>query len=144
MSLFTIMDINSMGMRAQRTRMEVSSSNLANANTTRTAEGGPYRRMDPIFVPKEVEHSSFRDVLDHRARKLGVDVQKVVQENADPILVYDPEHPDANADGYVAMPNVNIVEEMVNLMTAARSYEANLSSLTLAKQMAERAADLGK
>jgi flagellar basal-body rod protein FlgC len=143
MSLFSVMDIGSMGLRAQRTRMEIASTNLANANTTRTAEGGPYRRLDPVFVPAEIERSGFRNVLDRQARKLGVEVQKVVRDDSPPNLVYDPDHPDADQDGYVAMPSVNVVEEMVNLMTAARSYEANLSALSLAKQMASRAVEMG-
>lgn len=144
MGLFTVMEINSMGLAAQRVRMEVSSTNLANANTTRTADGGPYRRMDPVFRPKTIEKRAFESMLDNAIRPAGVQVERVVRQESEPILVYDPEHPDANQEGYVSMPNVNVVEEMVNLMTAARSYEANLSSLQLAKQMAAKATELGQ
>ena len=144
MGLFSIMTINSSGMRAQRMRMEVASTNLANAYTTRTPEGGPYRRMDPVFAAVEIDDRGFGGVLGREVQRLGVEVQKVVRDNSEPVMVYDPEHPDADAEGYVAMPNVNVVEELVNLMTAARSYEANLSALSLAKQMASRAIELGR
>ena len=144
MSLFNMMAIGSMGLRAQRIRMEVSSTNLANANVTRTPEGGPYKRLDPVFRSVPLETEEFGGVLDRNMKRLGVEVESVVAEDSQPVLVYDPEHPDADEGGYVAMPNVNVVEEMVNLMTAARSYEANLSALNLAKQMANSALELGR
>lgn len=144
MGLFSIMTIGGMGMRAQRMRMETASTNLANANTTRTPDGGPYRRLDPVFKPVSLEEDGFNGILNKNVTRVGVEVEKVVQENSDPILIYDPSHPDANPDGYVAMPNVNVIEEMVNMMTAARSYEANMTSLTLANQMAQKALSLGK
>jgi len=144
MGLFTIMDINSTGLRAHRIRMEIASSNLANINTTRTPGGGPYRRLNPVFEAAPIERSDFQRELDRNLKAVGVNVKKVVQDRSDPILVYDPEHPDSDPEGYVALPNINMVEEMINLMTAARSYEANLSAINMAKQMALSAIDLAR
>ncbi len=120
--------------------MNVVSPNLANAQTTRTAEGGAYRRRDPIFVAAQV--SDFGTQLDSAYN--GVRIASIEPDMTTPMeLVFDPGHPDANADGYVEMPNVNIVEEMVNMVTASRSYEANATAFETLKQMALRAVNIG-
>jgi flagellar basal-body rod protein FlgC len=130
---------------AQRTRMNVLSSNLANAETTRTPEGGPYRRRDVVFaaVPNE---SSFDDVF-RTSLGAGVSQVKVIDilTDADPSKrVYAPHHPDRDALGYVAMPNINVIEEMVNMLSATRSYEANVTAIQSAKRMALKALEIGR
>jgi flagellar basal-body rod protein FlgC len=144
MGVFSIMDIGASGLHAQRIRMEVASTNLANASTTRTPEGGPYKRMEPVFRSVPLEKSGFHGALDRSLRDMGVAVDTVVSEKTEGVTVYDPDHPDANEQGYVELPNVNVVEELVDMMTAARSYEANLSAIGFAKDMAEKALDMGK
>jgi flagellar basal-body rod protein FlgC len=140
--LFGAMDILASGLHAERVRMNTSASNLANAQTTRTAEGGPYKRQDPVFVAQGVDGGSFESALD--GAMAGVEVSEVRQDQSAPKIVYDPAHPDANADGYVAMPNVNTVEEMVNMLTATRAYEANSTAMQSLISMAEKALTLGK
>ncbi len=141
MDLFTGMDVLSSGMSAERTRMNVTSSNLANLNTTRTDTGGPYRRLDPVLRTTSLPQP-FRDVLDGEIR--GVQVTALDPDPSPPRLVFDPGHPDANADGYVEMPNVNMVEEMVNMITASRAYEAGISAMQALKTMASRALTIGR
>ncbi|MGE4267383.1 MAG: flagellar basal body rod protein FlgC [Deferribacterales bacterium] len=133
MSYFDIMGVAATGMSAQRIRISAISSNLANAQTTKTAEGGPYKRKDVIFQTiMEGENSG------------GVKVDKVVADEKPPLLKYEPQHPDANEEGYVAYPNINPIEEMVNMLEASRSYEANTTMLNTAKQLAMRALEIGK
>ncbi len=140
MSFLAGFEIASSGLSAQRTRLTIVSSNLANAETTRTAEGGAYRRRDPVFSATDVEgfDGKLRDAM------RGVSVREVRTNETDPLpRVYDPGHPDAGEDGYVEMPNVNIVEEMVNMMTASRSYEANATAFETLKTMARQALSIG-
>lgn len=141
MNLIDAMNVISSGMGAERVRMNVTASNLANAKTTRTEEGGPYRRRDPVFasVPGD---DSFGAALQGALR--AVEVTEIVEDQNAPRLEYDPNHPDANDEGYVEMPNVNPVEEMVNMMSAARAYEAGVSAMRSAVQMAEKAISLGR
>ncbi len=134
MSIVKGFDILGSGMSAQRTRLDTVSSNLANAGTTRTAEGGPYVRRVPIF-----------SAVDEGDDGLGGVAVEGIEEDARPgPLVYDPGHPDARPDGYVAMPNVNVVEEMVDMMTAARSFEANVQAFQTLRDMVQQALTLGK
>lgn len=141
MNFFDSMNVISSGLAAERTRMNLTSSNLANAKTTRTEEGGPYRRRDPVFtaVPG---NERFETELDGALR--AVEVTEVIEDPEDPRLEYDPSHPDANPEGYVEMPNVNPVEEMVNMMTAARAYEAGINAMRASVEMAQRAIRIGK
>ncbi|MEO1170944.1 MAG: flagellar basal body rod protein FlgC [Myxococcota bacterium] len=141
MNFFDSINVLSSGLSAERTRMNLTSSNLANAKTTRTEEGGPYRRRDPVFtsVPG---NPRFETELDGALR--AVAVTEVVEDPNPPRLEYDPAHPDANAEGYVEMPNVNPVEEMVNMMTSARAYEAGINAMRSAVEMAQRAIRIGK
>ncbi len=141
MDLFTGMDVLSSGLSAQRTRMNVTSSNLANQNTTRTDAGGPYQRLDPVLQTTPLARP-FRDALDGQIR--GVRVTALSPDQSEPRLVYDPGHPDANTEGYVAFPNINAVEEMVNLITASRAYEAGVSAMSSLKQMASHALSIGR
>ncbi len=145
MDFMTAMRVSSSGMTAQRTRMNTISSNIANVNTTRTPEGGPYRRKDAIFeaIP---EQKTFGEVLiDKGDRNLHrVQVSDVAVDTKAPLLKYEPDHPDANEDGYVAYPNINLMEEMANMIQATRSYEANISAFNSSKNMALDAIDLGR
>ncbi|MBN2298462.1 MAG: flagellar basal body rod protein FlgC [Deltaproteobacteria bacterium] len=133
MDLFTAMDISASGMRAQRTRMNIISSNIANANTTRTAEGGPYRRRDVIF-----RENSFEQELS------SVEVEDIVEDPAQGNRIFDPGNPDADEDGYVTMPNVNIMEEMVDMVGATRAFEANTAAIKAQKDMALKALSIGR
>jgi flagellar basal-body rod protein FlgC len=142
MDFFTAMEILSSGLGAERVRMNVTSSNLANAQTTRTPAGGPYQRRDPVFTANVVDGDEFGSQLDDALRT--VEVTDVVTDPNPPRTVYDPGHPDADAKGLVQLPNVNMVEEMVNMLTAARSYEASLSAMRSVIDMAHKAMTLGR
>ena len=128
MGLFDAIDISGSGLSAERLRMDVTAENLANANTTRGPDGGPYRRKSVVL---EQQGGGGFGVALSRAR--GVQVGGIVEDPAPPRRMYDPGHPDADADGYVAMPNVNPVTEMVDLITASRAYEANVTAMQTAK-----------
>ena len=143
MGLFNIMSIGASGLSANRQRMEVISSNLANIHTSSTKEGGPYKRRLIQFESVPVKND-FRSILDEQRQLYQVRVKKVTTDGADPLWVYDPDHPESNEGGYVAMPNINMVEEMVDMMSASRSYEANLTAINAAKSMARKALELGK
>jgi len=143
MDFFSAMEIISSGLSAERVRMNITASNLANAETTRTEAGGPYRRRDPIFAATNLESpKGFQSNLDRALQ--GVEVAEVVEDPEPPRLLFDPNHPDANPNGYVELPNVNMVEEMVNMMMAARSYEAGVSAMRSVVDMAQRALSVGK
>ncbi|MCX8084752.1 MAG: flagellar basal body rod protein FlgC [Calditerrivibrio sp.] len=133
MGFFNILNTAATGLSAQRIRVNVISSNLANVNTTKTETGEPYRRKDLIF--KEVLEGKYKG---------GVVVEKIVEDKKPFVLKYDPGHPDANEEGYVQYPNVNPIEEMVNMIEASRSYEANVTVLNTAKQLAMRALEIGR
>jgi flagellar basal-body rod protein FlgC len=140
MNFFTAMTITASGLDAQRTRMNVLASNLANARTTRTANGGPYQRLDPVFQAVPVGTRFGELVGDSAAQAAStVEVSQIRQDQSPPQLIYDPNHPDADARGYVALPNVNVVEEMVNMITASRAYEAGVTAMQSIKGMARSA-----
>lgn len=145
MDLLKSMKISSSGLAANRKRVEAISSNIANAQTTRTSEGGPYRRKEVVFG-SEPARESFSDILEG---EVDLDAQtvhavEVVNSNEAPILKYDPTHVDANDEGYVAMPNVNVMKEMANMISAQRAYEANISALNTSKGMAMKALEIGR
>jgi flagellar basal-body rod protein FlgC len=129
MDFFTAMEVSASGLSAERMRMNVAASNLANAQTTQAAGGGPYKRRDVVLSSVDVP---------------GATVTQITQDAAPPRLEYDPGHPQANAQGYVAYPNVNPVEEMVDMITASRAYEAGITTMTTAVNMAERALGIGR
>ncbi len=141
------MRVSSSGMAAQRTRMNTISSNIANINTTRSADGsGPYRKKDVILeaIP---DAKSFGEIImssDPRSDVQRVQVIDVVSDPKAPILKYEPNHPDANEEGYVAYPNINHMEEMANMIMATRLYEANVSAMQASKDMANSALELGR
>lgn len=145
MSVFKTFRIAASGLTAERLRMDTIANNLANANTTRSIDGGPYRRQVPVFAPilDQSIHGT-GGALGRSSQGEGVQVVGVVSDPSPPRLVYDPQHPDANADGYVEMPNVHVVKEMVDLITATRAYEANIAALNAAKSMAQRALEIGR
>ena len=138
--VYSAMEVAASGLSAERGRMNVIASNLANARTTRGADGQPYRRLDPVFAAHAMAPSSFDPVL--RSMR-EVDLTGVRPDNTPGELEYDPGHPDANAQGYVQYPNVNVVTEMVNLMTASRAYEAGVTSIESLKAMARSALKIG-
>ncbi|EKD5182017.1 flagellar basal body rod protein FlgC [Campylobacter jejuni] len=161
MAYLSDFDISGYGLSAQRFRMNVISSNIANANTTRTAEGGPYRRREVIFkatdfdkllngqINKDNNFLKYENPLNDPSSPeeakpaiQSVVVDKVVRDDKDFRMKYDPSHPDANAEGYVAYPNVNPVIEMADLIEATRAYQANVSAFTSAKTISQSAIDL--
>ncbi len=148
MDLFKIFSITGAGMSAQRSRMTVVAGNLANTETTRTPEGGPYKRRDVIFqaVPAGEPFSDFVNETDAESPQelLTVKVTGIEASQRPPRKVFDPNHPDANSDGYVSLPDINVMEEMVDMMSAARSYEANLSAFNTTKALIRRLLDLGR
>lgn len=145
MDFFTAMDVSSSAMSAERTRMNLISSNLANANSTKTAEGGPYKRKDAVFSAVPVPQS-FDSALNKAAGNgpEGVAVVQITEDQNPPRLQYDPSHPDANAEGYVAYPNVNVVEEMADMIAATRAYEANVTATQAAKSMALKTLEISR
>ena len=143
MSLFSAWEVSASGLVAQRTRVELLVQNLANSETTRTPEGGPYRRRDAIFMSEPAPGSfrtqlasAFGDALE------GVRVAEVTVDDSEPQRRYQPGHPDADSQGYVAFPHINPVEDMVDLTSAVRSYQANLAAMNSVKEMLQRSMDL--
>jgi len=139
---FSALEVAASGLSAERTRMNTIASNLANARTTRTAEGGPYKRLDPVFQATPMGGDGLGG-LNESAVSL-VKVQRIQEDTRDPQLVYEPGHPDADGKGYVRYPNVNVVEEMVNMITASRAYEAGITSVESVKAMAKSALGIGR
>jgi flagellar basal-body rod protein FlgC len=145
MNFLEALQISASGLSAQRVRMDVISSNLANINTTRTPQGGPYQRRDVVFAARQPS-TSFEDML-HARMGDGlpqVRVAGIIADPRPPQLKYDPGNPDANEDGYVAMPNINLMEEMVNMISATRSYEASVAAINATKNMALKALEIGR
>jgi flagellar basal-body rod protein FlgC len=144
MNFFDAMAASSTGLSAQRLRMNLISGNLANVNTTRTNQGGPYRRKEAVFAAQPVDRA-FGQILARRMRHglSNVTITRVVEDRSPAIMKYDPRHPDADENGYVAMPNINLMEEMVNMISATRSYEANVTALQTARNMALKALEIG-
>lgn len=149
MSLFTIFKISSQGMTAQRERLEAASVNLANANTTRTESGKPYQRRDVVFTAQNVSSSWTENAVQNglldggENTSQGVRSKVVLADENDYILQYQPGHPDADENGYIKMPNVDPLEETVNMMSAARSFEANATVFSTAKELARISLNLG-
>ena len=147
MSMFLGIDAAASGLTAERLRMDVISNNIANANTTRTQEGGAYHRRYVVFEPRAKSGNSFSSFLQRSVNKLeagdGVRAVSIGTDETQGPLVYDPGHPDANAQGYVERPNVNIVAEMVDMITASRAYEANTTTINAAKSMVTKALEMG-
>ncbi len=143
MDFLSSMRVSASALNAHQIRMNSISSNIANAETT--SPEGPYRRKDPIFQ-SVVDRSHFGEILQNQMDRhvQGVMVKEIREDSSPPKLIYNPTHPHARSDGYVEMPNVNIVKEMANMINASRSYEANIAAMNAAKDMAIKALDIGK
>ncbi|MCL1846225.1 MAG: flagellar basal body rod protein FlgC [Defluviitaleaceae bacterium] len=152
MAFFNTMNIAASGLTAQRLRMDTIAENIANVNTTRTANGGPYMRKTVLFEEIRDDNlftQSFNNIFGGRAsvpapQGMGVRVTGIVEDATPGLLTYDPTHPDADEYGYVRMPNVNIVTEMVNMIAASRSYEANITAMTAARTLTNRTLEIGQ
>ena len=147
MDLFKIFSVSGSGMAAQRSRMTVVAGNLANSETTRTPDGGPYRRRDILFqsVAVDGEFSAQLDGLSQPSGAAqGVEVAGVRQSGRPPRKIFDPNHPDANGEGYVSLPDINVIEEMVDMLSAVRSYEANLATYNTTKSLIRKLLDMGR
>ncbi|HYE84028.1 MAG TPA: flagellar basal body rod protein FlgC [Clostridia bacterium] len=146
MAFLNSINISASGLTAEKLRMDVISKNIANVNTTRTEDGTPYRRQVVVFQEGD-KHMSFSDYLNDASRSLigsGVKVVGISEDKTPFKSVYDPGHPDADEKGYVKMPNVDVMTEMVNMITASRAYEANVTAINSAKSMALKALEIGR
>lgn len=144
MDIFTSFKISSSGLQAQQIRLNTISSNLANIETTRTPGGGPYQKKSVVFQP--MNDHSFEQTLARNMRGVvkGVEVSEIIADKSPPQKKYDPSHPDAGPDGFVLLPNINYFEEVADLTSASRAYEANLTTIKSAKRMAMKALEIGK
>ena len=149
MAFLSSFDICASGMSAQRLRMDIAAENIANIDTTRTEAGGPYQRKDILL--ESYGSGSFQEALRNASqgkgfasRNAGVRVSGIIADTREMKRVYNPEHPDADAEGYVTMPNVDLLKETVDSMSATRSYEANVTALNAMKMMAQKALEIGK
>lgn len=145
MDLLTSLKISSSGLTANKKRMAAITSNIANAQTTRTAEGGPYQPKEVVFG-SEPARESFSEILEGELEEkaMAVHATEIQNSKKPPVLKYEPNHPDANAEGYVAYPNINTMEEMANMIEASRAYEANINAMTTAKSMALKDLEIGR
>ena len=142
MTLLSAINTSTSGLSAEKLRMEIIAQNIANLETTKTNEGGPYRRKVTVF--KEVLQQNIQGDSGSDFAGQGVEVDKIVADNTDPIMVYDPGHPDANKDGFVAKPNINLADEMVDSISASRAYAANVTVLNTTKSLAMKALTIGR
>jgi len=141
MDFFTAFNVSASGLSAQRIRMNTVASNLANVNSTKSSNGSPYKRKDVVFTAVQAE-GRFDDILRGHVKK--VDVVEVIEDPRPFKTVYDPYHPDANKEGYVSYPNINVIEEMVNMLSASRAYEANVNAIKTTKSMAMKALGISR
>lgn len=143
MDILNTIKIGSSALKAHSLRLNTISSNLANIETTSTPEGGPYKKKSVYFQSKPL---SFQEQLQGEMNNAaqGVEVTKIIEDDSAPRKVYNPSHPDAQEDGYVDMPNINVLEEMVDMMSTTRSYQANVTSIKSAKRMAMKALEIGR
>ena len=143
MSLLSTMDISSSGLSCEKVRMQIIAQNVANIETTKTADGGPYRRKVVAF--KEAMQNQLNGTNNPDGfTGAGVQVSDIVADNASPLMVYDPQNPDANQDGYIAKPNISLANEIVDSISASRAYEANVTVLNATKSMASKALTIGR
>lgn len=146
MDFFSSMSVSASALSAERTRMNLISGNLANANTTRTPEGGPYKRKDAVFAATPAITGQFDRALNNATSQevRKVEVMEIIEDKNPPRLQYDPSHPDANPQGYVALPNINVLEEMADMIHATRTYEANVTAVNAAKSMALKTLEISR
>lgn len=143
MSFLNSLNISGSALTAQKLRMNIISQNIANSSTTRTDEGGPYVRKMVVFKTQQ-QGTEFKNILNKTGQYLGVEVEQIIQDPGGFKQVYNPSHPDANENGYVTMPNINTVQEMTDMMSATRSYEANITAFNAVKLMAMKALEIGR
>ncbi len=139
--MFSGIDASASGLTAQRLRMDIIADNIANVNTTETEEGTPYRRKLPVFRERS---GSFSSIFKEKYNVSGVEVAGIKEDNSPFKIVYRPHHPQANEEGYLALPNIDITSEMVDMIEASRAYEANVTALNTSKNMAMKALEIGK
>ncbi len=142
MGMFDALKISSSGLRAQRVRMETIATNLANIHTTRTEEGGPYRKQNVVLGSSEPSGQAFGGVLSKKLQ--SVEVEEITESEQPFEKTYDPAHPDADQDGYVTYPNVNVLEEMTDMVSASRSYEANVNVINTTKHLFQKSLEIAK
>jgi flagellar basal-body rod protein FlgC len=142
MGMFDVLKISASGLRAQRVRMETIATNLANIHTTRTEEGGPFRKLNVLLGSSDVSGERFKGVLTRKME--GVDVEEIVESEKPFGKTHDPGHPDADQEGYVSYPNVNVLEEMTDMVSATRSYEANVNVINTTKHMFLKSLEIAK
>ncbi len=142
MGMFDVLKISASGLRAQRVRMETIATNLANVHVTRTEDGGPYKKQSVVMTSADVSGATFKGVLDRKME--GVDIEEIVESEKPFEKTYDPGHPDADENGYVTYPNVNVLEEMTDMVSATRSYEANVNVINTVKHMFQKALEIGR
>lgn len=143
MSIFSSMQINASGLTLERLKMDTISTNIANVNTTRTEEGGPYRRKEVLFQ-ENLANIKSQFTGKNEKKSLGVKVTGIAEDTENLKYIYDPEHPDADEEGYVLMPNVNMVDEMIALINTQRSYEANITAFNTSKSILKKALEISK
>ncbi|MCB2169947.1 MAG: flagellar basal body rod protein FlgC [Deltaproteobacteria bacterium] len=146
MGFLDALQASASGLSAQRVRMRLIANNLANMHTTRTPEGGPYQRREPIFAAESPDNATFHDMLKAQQEGGVVEVRTVdiIKDGRDPIRKYEPDHPDADEKGFISLPNISVTEEMVNLVSASRSYEANVAAVKATKNMVLKALEIGR
>ncbi|MBC2736860.1 MAG: flagellar basal body rod protein FlgC [Desulfobacteraceae bacterium] len=146
MGFLDALQASASGLSAQRVRMRLIANNLANMHTTRTPEGGPYQRREPIFAAESPDNATFHDMLKAQQEGGVVEVRTVdiIKDGRDPIRKYEPDHPDADETGFISLPNISVTEEMVNLVSASRSYEANVAAVKATKNMVMKALEIGR
>lgn len=146
MSFFNSINVSASALTAERLRTDLIAENIANANVTRTPDGTPYRRKIPVFRTQNMGafDSVLRRSMDDLQTMRGVEVAAVVEDKSPFTVIYNPNHPDADENGRVRMPNVNVVNEMINLISASRAYDSNITALNTTKQMAMKAIEIGK
>lgn len=142
MGMFDVLKISSSGLHAQRVRMETIATNLANIHTTRTEEGGPYKKQNVVISSSDASGGGFRGVLSKKLE--GVQVEEITESEKPFEKTYDPGHPDADREGYVTLPNVNVLEEMTDMVSATRSYEANVNVINTTKHMFLKSLEIAK
>ena len=143
MGIFDVLRISASGLKAQRTRMEVVATNIANVHTTRTEEGGPFRKKEVVFTTEDISRTTdFGSLFQQRVE--GVNVEEIKESTKPFEQTHDPYHPDANAEGYVTYPNVNVMEEMADMIAATRAYEANVNVINNTKEMFSRSLEIGR
>lgn len=141
-SMFKTLEISATGLSAERLRIDVISNNIANANATSSVDGTPYKRKSVLLKSREMD--GFITSLDSSMKAMGVEVAGIVEDNSPPVMKYDPGNPGADEEGFVELPNVNILNEMVDMISATRAYEANITAIESTKLMITRTIDMGK